>query len=102
MRFREVISKIFKFPLHTFLFAAFPIIFLYAYNIEETSISMTFKPLLVVLVGVAIFLFLAKLVFRNWLKAGLFISLGVLIFFSHGYSNYYSIQMAISATPRLK
>jgi len=85
MRFREVISKIFKFPLHTFLFAAFPIIFLYAYNIEETSISMTFKPLLVVLVGVAIFLFLAKLVFRNWLKAGLFISLGVLIFFSHGH-----------------
>ena len=78
-------KKLFSIPLHTFLFAAFPIIFLYAYNIEETNISMTFKPLLFVLVGVAVFLFLAKLVFRNWLKAGLFVSLGVLIFFSHGH-----------------
>src|SRR3972149_7940123 len=78
-------KKLFSIPLHTFLFAAFPIIFLYAYNIEETNISMTFKPLLFGLVGVAVFLFLAKLIFRNWLKAGLFVSLGVLIFFSHGH-----------------
>src|SRR3989337_1731404 len=46
---------------------------------------MTFKPLLVVLVGVAIFLFFGKLIFKNWLKSGLLLSLGVLIFFSHGH-----------------
>jgi hypothetical protein len=79
------LKNLFRLPLHTFLFAAFPIIFLYAYNIEETSISMTFKPLLVVLTGVAVFLFFGKLIFKNWLKSGLSLSLGVLIFFSHGH-----------------
>lgn len=79
------LRKVFNFPIHPFLFAVFPIVFLYAYNIEETSISMTFKPLILVLIGVVVFLFLGKLIFRNWLKSGLLLSLGVLIFFSHGH-----------------
>jgi len=74
-----------KFPIHPFLFAAFPIIFLYAYNIQETNISMTFKPILFSWTAVALGLSLAALVFRNWIKSGLLISLGVLIFFSHGH-----------------
>ncbi|HJZ05577.1 MAG: hypothetical protein XU08_C0001G0010 [candidate division WWE3 bacterium CSP1-7] len=85
MKLKYAIKKLFSFPIHTFLLAAFPVIFLYAHNIEETSIAMTFKPLLVVLVGVAIFLFFGKLIFKNWLKSGLLLSLGVLIFFSHGH-----------------
>ena len=79
------LKKLFNFPLHPFLFAAFPVIFLYAYNIEETSISMTFKPLLLILIGLVFFLFLGKLIFKNLVKSGLFTSLGVLIFFSHGH-----------------
>lgn len=79
------LKKFLNFPLHVFFFAAFPIIFLYSYNIEETNISITFKPLILVLAGVAVFLFFGKLVFKSWLKSGILMSLGVLIFFSHGH-----------------
>jgi len=79
------LKRYFWLPLHPFLFAAFPIIFLYSYNIEETNILMTFRPLLFVLAATMISFLLAKLIFRSWIKAGILVTLGVLIFFSHGH-----------------
>src|SRR3970282_2589876 len=40
---------------------------------------------LLILIGLLFFLFLGKLIFKNLVKSGLFVSLGVLIFFSHGH-----------------
>lgn len=70
---------------YPFLLAAFPVLSLYAYNIEETTISMTLKPIALVMVGAAVFLFLSNLIFRNWKKSAIFTSLAVMIFFSHGH-----------------
>src|SRR3990172_3136713 len=71
--------------LHPFLFAIFPVLFLYSYNIQETSFGVILKPLALVLVGTALILFVSNLIFRNWEKSSLFTTLLVLIFFSHGH-----------------
>jgi len=71
--------------LHPFLFAIFPVLFLYSYNIQETSLGVILKPLALVLAGTALILFVSNLIFRNWEKSSLFTTLLVLIFFSHGH-----------------
>ena len=81
----SAVRKIFGTPFHPFLLALFPVLFLYAHNIEEATISSTFKPIVLVLFGVSIFLLLSNLIFRDWKKSALLVSLGALIFFSHGH-----------------
>ena len=73
--------------LHPFLFAIFPVLFLYSYNIQETSLGVILKPLALILVGTALILFVSNLIFRNWEKSSLFTTLLVLIFFSHGHTH---------------
>lgn len=81
----DTVKKFFSFPFHPLLFAAFPVLFLYSYNIEETTLPIIFKPLAFILAGAAVFLFFANLVFRSWKKSAIFTSLVVLITFFHGH-----------------
>ena len=71
--------------IHPFLFAIFPILFLYSHNIEETSFGVILRPFVLILVGTALILFVSNLIFRNWEKSSLFTTLLVLVFFSHGH-----------------
>lgn len=55
---RQNLSSVFSnWPIHAFLFAIFPAIFLYVHNIEETTILVTVKPVALILAGTAVFLF---------------------------------------------
>lgn len=70
---------------HPLLVAAYPVIALLAYNIEEVQASTAIRSLLYVLLGAAILFCLARWLFSSWDKAGLVASLTLLLFFSYGH-----------------
>jgi hypothetical protein len=73
-----------KVPFHPILFALFPTITLYAYNIHEVPGSVIWRPLLISLAGALLFLVLLRLLLRDWLKAALITSFLLLLFFTYG------------------
>jgi len=71
--------------MHTFLFAAFPVLFLYAYNIYETSPDEVISPLAIILAGAFGCWLLLSLILKNRRKAGILASLLIVLFFSYGH-----------------
>ncbi len=75
-----------QFVLHPVLFAAFPVLYLYAHNIQEgVSGSDLLRSLVVVIGGTAVLFAFAFLLLRDQRKAGLAASALVLVFFSYGH-----------------
>lgn len=73
------------FPLHPILIAAFPVLHLFRTNIDEVSAGQALAPLGIVVAGALVLLILARLVLRDIRRAGLLVSLLVILFFSYGY-----------------
>jgi hypothetical protein len=72
-------------PIHPFLFAIYPILFLYAQNVGLTTLSEALKPM-ALSVGIAVLLFVALwVVLRDSVRAGLLVTLTALLFFSYGH-----------------
>src|SRR5687768_8298947 len=71
--------------LHPLLFAAFPVLYLFSQNLALADISDAIRPLLLLVAIAGALFFVATLIFRNAMKAGLAISILVLLFFSYGY-----------------
>jgi hypothetical protein len=72
-------------PIHPFLFAVYPVLFLYARNVDLTPLIDALGPLAVALLA-ALLLFLALyVVLRDSAKAGLLVSACILLFFSYGH-----------------
>jgi hypothetical protein len=83
---RQRLKAIFKGPVvfYPLLFAAFPILFLYAHNISETSASQMWLPL-GVSVAVALVLWaILSIILRSLVKAGLATAVFLVFFFSYG------------------
>ena len=75
-----------RWPLHPLLFAAYPVLFLFAANVrEQLSLDPIFGPLLATLAGTLAVLIVLRLVYRDWLRAGLATSVVVALFFSYGH-----------------
>jgi len=72
--------------VHPLLFALFPILALYAHNVAEVSPSEIVLPTGVVLGATLVLLLLLWLVLRNVRKAGLLVSIFVVLFFSYGHA----------------
>ncbi|HSA99441.1 MAG TPA: sulfatase-like hydrolase/transferase [Anaerolineales bacterium] len=73
-----------RFPLYPILFAVFPILSLTAYNIEQISLDVVSRPLLVSLfLGVVLF-GLARLILRDWYRAALATLAALFLFFIYG------------------
>jgi len=70
--------------IHPFLFAAYPVLFLFFKNIYLLSIKQLFVPLFVALTFAAALLLIMKPVFGDYLKAGVFSSVVLILFFSYG------------------
>ena len=70
--------------VHPLLFAMFPILFLYAHNISETSANQVLMPMLFSVAGALVLWVLLSLLLRSTLKAGLATTLLVILFFSYG------------------
>ncbi|MEK7480994.1 MAG: glycosyltransferase [Patescibacteria group bacterium] len=69
-----------------FFYAAFPLLFLFAFNIEQTSLDNLFLPLTLALSGAGLFFSISFLLFkRSIVKAALFSAAFFLIFFAFGH-----------------
>ena len=71
--------------IHPFLFAVFPTLFLFAYNIEEVPASDIFLPIVVAVIGTLILLLVLRLVNNNSNKIAIVTSFLLVLFFSYGY-----------------
>ena len=71
--------------IHPFLFAAYPIFFLYAYNVSEMSISQILIPTLVSILSALLLWVFLSWILKDVLKAGLATSLFLFFFFFYGH-----------------
>ncbi len=71
--------------LHPFLLATYPVISLYANNLEETSLNEALRPLVLSLAGTAVLFLLLNLIYKELRWAGYLTTLSVGIFFTYGH-----------------
>lgn len=71
--------------LHPYLFSIFSILFLYANNISQTSASELLLPLALTLASTFIIWFILKSLLKDSKKAGIIVSVGLILFFSYGH-----------------
>ena len=70
--------------LHPFLFAAYPVLALLAYNIEEIKAQDALRALVVSLFVVWVLYFILSRLLKNPSKAALITSFGLILFYSYG------------------
>lgn len=70
---------------HPFLFAAYPVLALISYNLGENRASVGLRALILSLMGAAALLGIAFLIFRNWQKSAIVVSLAIVLFFAYGH-----------------
>jgi hypothetical protein len=70
--------------LHPLLLAAYPALSLIAANIQQIPLSQALRPLGFSLIGALLLLGILRLIVRDWLRAGILVSLFLLTFFSYG------------------
>jgi hypothetical protein len=73
-----------KLPLYPLLFSIFPVLALAGYNMDQISLDVIWRPLIVALLVGAILFGVAKLIFRNWERAALAVSVILFLFFIYG------------------
>jgi hypothetical protein len=74
-----------RFVIHPIFFAIYPILALYAYNIDQVFLEEIWRSLFWS-VGITIALFLVlRIITRDWERAGLICSLALALFFSYGH-----------------
>jgi len=71
--------------LHPFFLAAYSVLFLLSYNIDQISYTQAFRPLLIVLAFAAILTLIFGLAAKDWQQGGLSASLILVLFFSYGH-----------------
>lgn len=71
--------------IHPFLFAIFPILSLYSYNIGIITFDQLFLPLGISILCIFIIVSVLKLIFKKSNKISLIVSIGVLFFFFYGH-----------------
>jgi len=83
---RGAIKELFRhIPVHTFFFAAYPIVSLLAVNIDQIYAQDALKSLLISLLTTVMILVGLRLLSKNWQLAGLLTSLLVVWFFLYGH-----------------
>jgi hypothetical protein len=78
-------SRLRRITLHPFLLAIYPILALLARNVQEVYPNAALRSLLVSLAVVTLLLLLSRLIFRSWVKAALWVSVFLVLFFAYGH-----------------
>lgn len=84
------ISRLIIYPL---CFSTYPILMLLAHNIEEVSISVAVRPLIIAWLCTAAFWGIAALLLRDWRRSGMVTALLAILFFSYGHF-YHTLRNA--------
>ena len=71
--------------IHPLLIAAYPVLALLAYNIEEISPRMSLRALATSLIVSVVLLLFCRWLLKDWNKAGLVASITLILFFSYGH-----------------
>ncbi len=71
--------------IHPFLFAVFPVLFLYSVNIDKIFFHETITSFLIVILVTVAALFITKKIIKNSFKTGLLVSVFLILFFSYGH-----------------
>lgn len=71
--------------IHPFLITAYPVLFLYANNINEVQFTNVIRSLVVVSVSSLLAGLVFRLCFKDWHKAGVALSVCIVMFFSYGF-----------------
>lgn len=74
-----------RFPWHSIFLSFYAVLFLYAENIKFVKTADLWNPMLKILASGILVFIVFLLVFRNRLKAGVVVSVAMLLFFSYGY-----------------
>lgn len=86
----EPLSYIILYPMnrniviHPFVFAVYPILFLFAHNIGQVNPTEVIKPLFIVLLFTTLLFILIRLILKDWHRAGLEVSLLLFLTFAYG------------------
>lgn len=70
---------------HPFLFAVAPILFLYAFNIDQVVFGDAILPLVLSLAVTSVLFFSLSAIFKNRREAGMLVTLGLVLFYSYGH-----------------
>ncbi len=79
--------------IHPFLFALFPVIFLFSHNIRELPVSVIFAPAMLAILFTLVLLVLINLLIKNYQKTSIVLSSFMLFFFS--YESFFFIPFGI-------
>ena len=71
--------------IHPFLFAIYPILFLFSHNIEQVSYLQILLPSAIVLGPILLFVLLSRLITKDIAKLAIIISISSILFFSYGH-----------------
>lgn len=82
--------------IHPFLFAIFPILFIFAYNIEEVTAIDLIAPILVVIAGTVALMLLFRLITKSYGKSAIATSLSLILFFSYGHARNLLLSAGIT------
>ena len=84
---KERLKGIFKGPVvfYPLLFAAFPTLFLYTYNINETAVNEIWLPLVISVAAALVLWVVLSLILGSLSKAGLATAIFLAFFFSYGH-----------------
>lgn len=75
--------------IHPFLFAVYPVLFLFAHNIGELSFNVLIPPVVIILCFSLLSWSILNFVLKDSQKSGFIVSLFLLLFFSYGhFTNY--------------
>ncbi|HMB23461.1 MAG TPA: hypothetical protein VKP08_11545, partial [Anaerolineales bacterium] len=72
-------------PIHSLLFAIYPIVALLAINASELDVSSGLRPLLLSAFAAGLLLLLFQLIYRDWKRAALLTTIIMILFFSYGH-----------------
>tara|TARA_Y100000591_G_scaffold331984_1_gene367698 strand:+ start:6386 stop:7948 length:1563 start_codon:yes stop_codon:yes gene_type:complete len=70
---------------HPFLFGVYPLLFLYSNNIELTTLSQLFIPVIFILFLVLFVILISNYLFKNIIKVGIVLTAFLILFFSYGH-----------------
>jgi len=91
-------------PIYPVLFAVFPALCLYAYNIDETPFADLLLPLFISVAGTLLLFFVLRLFVKDYNKVAIITSLALVLFFSYGHIRnliFSSPDVTISLTKNL-
>ncbi|HSA99440.1 MAG TPA: hypothetical protein VLE49_02235 [Anaerolineales bacterium] len=72
-------------PIHSFLFAVYPVIALLAFNISQLDLSSGFRPLFLSVLVAGLLILVFHLIYRDWSRATLLATILLISFFSYGH-----------------